>query len=142
MTREEAIRFLESRCNKEMCEECPMDTHFEFKDCVFGQFGDDELFKACRIMQGVAPNMLREAFKLPPETDPVHPAHYMLPGGLQVIDVEVAMFGREWVMHHCICTAVEYLLRHRQKNGDEDVKKALWWMEEWRKLKEDGEDER
>ena len=81
------------------------------------------------------------AADLPPETDPVHPNHYMLPGGMQVIDVEVAMFGKEWVMHHCICTAVEYLLRHRQKNGDEDVKKAKWWIEEWAKLKEGDEDD-
>lgn len=74
------------------------------------------------------------------ETDPVHPNHYKLPGGMQVIDVEVAMFGKEWVQHHCICTAVEYLLRHMQKNGTEDVKKAKWWIDEWCELEEQNDD--
>lgn len=71
------------------------------------------------------------------ETDPVHPSHYKLPNGMQVIDVEVAMFGKEWVQHHCICTAVEYLLRHMQKNGTEDVKKASWWVQHYLKLAEE-----
>ena len=141
MTREEAIKFLESRCDEECCDECLMSSAFGIKHCMFANFDDKELFEACQIMQGAAPNILRETAGLPPETDPVHPNQYMLPGGMQVIDVEVAMFGREWVMHHCICTAVEYLLRHRQKNGDEDVRKALWWLEEWKKLKEDDEDD-
>lgn len=75
------------------------------------------------------------------KNDPVHPSHYKLPGGMEVIDVEVAMFGKEWVQHHCICTAVEYLLRHRQKNGAEDVKKAKWWIDEWCELAEDSTNE-
>lgn len=68
--------------------------------------------------------------------DAVRPNHYKLPGGMEVIDVEIAMFGKEWVQHHCICTAVEYLLRHTQKNGAEDVKKAKWWIDKWCELEE------
>ena len=71
------------------------------------------------------------------ELDPVHPNHYKLPGGMQVIDVEMAMFGKQAVMDHCICTAVEYLLRHRRKNGVEDVKKAGWWVQHYLELAEE-----
>ena len=136
MTREEKILVCNNFCvNAGPCGNCAAkDVTQSGADCNFDDFSDSLLDKYI------------EAFTFKnndgiPETDPVHPNHYMLPGGMQVIDVEVAMFGREWVMHHCICTAVEYLLRHRQKNGDEDVKKAKWWIEEWAKLKEDDEDD-
>lgn len=69
-----------------------------------------------------------------------HPAHYQLPGGLEVIDVEVATQGRDAVMEHCICAALEYLLRHKHKGGDEDVRKAHWWLQRWIEL-EGGEND-
>lgn len=68
--------------------------------------------------------------------DAVHPVHYMLPEGLQVVDVEMAMFGKQAVMNHCLCTAAEYILRSAQKNGAEDVKKAKWWIDKWCELEE------
>ena len=55
------------------------------------------------------------------------PTHYALPGGMEVIDVEIATQGEEAVKEHCICAAIEYLLRRKKKNGDEDVRKAHWW---------------
>ena len=79
--------------------------------------------------------------RLPKEHDPVHPTHYMLPDGLQVIDVELAMFGKEAVKSHCLCTAIEYLLRCKQKNGDEDVQKAGWWVSKYLELVQEDEDE-
>lgn len=68
------------------------------------------------------------------DIDAVHPQHYKLPNGMQVIDIEVALFGKEAVMHHCFCTAAEYILRHMQKNGVEDIKKAHWWLEKYIEL--------
>lgn len=68
--------------------------------------------------------------------DPVHPNHYKLPGGMEVIDVELALFGKEMVESHCICTAAEYILRHKGKNGDEDIKKAHWWLSKYLVLTE------
>lgn len=70
--------------------------------------------------------------------DAIHPHHYKLPGGMQVVDVEVAMFGREAVMAHCLCTAAEYILRSQQKNGVEDIKKAHWWLCEYLELEAEG----
>lgn len=66
------------------------------------------------------------------------PKHYELPNGMEVIDVEVATQGREAVMEHCICTALEYLMRHKKKNGYEDVRKAQWWLSKYIELFEGG----
>ena len=72
---------------------------------------------------------LREACKPDEDSaDAVHPNHYKLPGGMQVIDVEVALFGKAAVKEHCLCTAAEYILRHKGKNGVEDIRKAHWWI--------------
>lgn len=70
----------------------------------------------------------------PTEPDNVHPNHYKLPNGMQVVDVEVAMFGKEAVQAHCLSTALEYILRHKQKSGVEDIRKAHWWLSEYLEL--------
>ena len=71
--------------------------------------------------------------------DAVHPNHYKLPNGMQVIDVEVAMLGKAAVQEHCLCTAVEYILRHKGKNGAEDIRKAHWWLSKWVELEDANE---
>ena len=72
--------------------------------------------------------------------DTVRPQHYKLPNGMEVVDVEMAMLGREALMEHCLCTAVEYILRHKQKNGSEDIHKAHWWLSKYLEL--EGQDGR
>ena len=72
--------------------------------------------------------------------DAVHPDHYKLPNGMQVIDVEVAMLGKAAVQEHCLCTAVEYILRHKGKNGAEDIRKAHWWLSTWVELEDANEE--
>ena len=66
--------------------------------------------------------------------DNVNPNHYKLPNDMQVVDVEVAMFGKEAVQAHALCTAVEYVLRHKGKNGAEDIRKAYWWLAKYIEL--------
>lgn len=74
------------------------------------------------------------------ENDAVHPNHYKLPNGMQVIDVEVALFGADAVKEHCLCTAAEYILRHKGKNGVEDIRKAHWWIEKFLELEDANEE--
>lgn len=69
------------------------------------------------------------------------PSHYSLPGDMEVIDVEIATQGVEAVKAHCICAAIEYLLRHKKKNGDEDVKKAHWWLSKYVEISTEKETE-
>ena len=63
-----------------------------------------------------------------------HPAHYELPGGIECFDVLLATQGLEAVKSFCICNAVKYLFRRNRKNGDEDVKKAAWYIAKYIEL--------
>lgn len=65
-----------------------------------------------------------------PSPDPVdHPAHYETGAPFECIDVLVETQGVEAVRHFCLCNAMKYLYRHRRKGGDEDVRKAIWYLE-------------
>lgn len=60
--------------------------------------------------------------------DPVnHPAHYET-GKFECIEVMEEVFGTEAVKDFCICNAFKYLWRHKHKNGLEDLKKAVWYL--------------
>lgn len=140
--RENAREELRGFCDRaETCGVCPLDDG-GFDNCDFDTMSDDQLV---RCLELIGESVILETSPLQVKhgamiedvcariakseaADPVHPKHYGLPGGLQVIDVEIATQGVEAVKEHCICTALEYLLRRKGKNGDEDVKKAAWWL--------------
>ena len=142
MEREEKEMLLLQCCKNRVCNDCPAFSILgEFEECDFEEMEEKVLDRYLEVFGVSPPNedktrMIAE--KLPePETDMpdnVHPQHYKLPGGMEVIDIEVAMFGREAVMHHCFCTAAEYILRHVQKNGVEDIRKAHWWLSKFIEL--------
>lgn len=64
-----------------------------------------------------------------------HPAHYNV-GKYESIDVMVATQGVEAVKDFCICNAFKYIYRHRFKNGVEDIKKAMWYLNKFVELEE------
>lgn len=139
MNREEKIAYLNNRCSTHCstCPICPISRRIEsdgmWMRCEFEKYSDESLNTLCDIMmgEGVCERGSQGV------TDAVHPQHYKLPGGMEVIDVEVALFGKEAVMQHCFCTAAEYILRHKGKNGSEDIRKAQWWINKYIEL-EDG----
>ena len=55
------------------------------------------------------------------------PAHYAKTS-IECIDAMVETQGDEAVKDFCICNAFKYLWRHNSKNGDEDVRKANWYL--------------
>ncbi len=60
--------------------------------------------------------------------DPVdRPQHYASTS-IECIDAMIETQGEEAVIDFCVCNAFKYLWRHRGKNGDEDVRKANWYM--------------
>ena len=69
------------------------------------------------------------------KTDNVnHPAHYTS-GGIECIDGMVAAFGREYVMHYCLCNAFKYIWRCEHKGKRvEDIQKAVWYLNKWQSL--------
>ena len=64
-----------------------------------------------------------------------HPPHYAT-GKFELIDVMVETQGAEAVKNFCICNAFKYIYRHKNKNGLEDIKKAIWFLEKFVELEE------
>ena len=67
-----------------------------------------------------------------------HPSRYET-GKYQCIDVMEETQGKEAVKDFCICNAFKYIYRHRKKNGLEDVKKAVWYLNKYIELSEEDE---
>lgn len=65
-----------------------------------------------------------------------HPSHYET-GKFECIDVMVETQGVEAVKDFCRCNAFKYLYRAKRKNGIEDYKKAIWYLNKLIEL-EDG----
>ena len=55
-----------------------------------------------------------------------HPKHYQSKTGLEAIDVIEAFTSGE---DFCIGNAIKYICRWKKKNGKEDIKKAIWYLE-------------
>ena len=66
--------------------------------------------------------------------DPVsHPAHYTH-GRFECIDVMLDNFGKEAVEHFCLLNAFKYVWRSHHKNGIQDIKKAMWYLDKYLEL--------
>lgn len=56
-----------------------------------------------------------------------HPKHYNQ-GNIECIAAMEEAFGVDAVAAFCKCNAFKYLWRSDQKNGIEDLEKALWYL--------------
>ena len=85
---------------------------------------------------------LRENFKIAYPNDVVnHPSHYTQ-GGIECIDAMKSAFGTDELAVYCKIAAFKYIWRCEHKNGLEDIKKAVWYLEKYLELfeeKNDGE---
>ena len=58
-----------------------------------------------------------------------HPSHYMAPGGMEAIDVISAFTADlQGLIAFDIGNAIKYICRFNKKNGTEDLKKAIWYL--------------
>ena len=64
-----------------------------------------------------------------------HPDHYNQ-GGIECIDAMIAAFGEEAVKNFCLVNAFKYVWRARDKNGMEDIDKAIWYLNKFKELNE------
>ena len=62
-----------------------------------------------------------------------HPDRYA-GGKFECIDVMLDVFGADAVKHFCILNAFKYLWRSEKKNGVEDIKKAVWYLNKYIEL--------
>jgi hypothetical protein len=62
------------------------------------------------------------------------PPHYTQ-GEIECIDAMKAAFGADELAIYCKIAAFKYVWRCEHKNGLEDVKKAVWYLEKYIDLK-------
>ena len=72
-----------------------------------------------------------------PHADPVnHPSHYNQ-GSIECIDaIEAATNGLDGFEGHCTGTSMKYIWRWKFKNGTEDIKKSIWYLQKLLKYEE------
>jgi hypothetical protein len=61
------------------------------------------------------------------------PEHYTH-GNFECIDVMLDNFGKEAVEHFCLLNAFKYVWRSDYKNGTQDIKKAMWYLDKYLEL--------
>lgn len=59
-----------------------------------------------------------------------HPEHYNSEY-YECIDVMLDVYGRDAIMKFCIVNAFKYIWRAEKKNGIEDVRKAIWYLNKY-----------
>ena len=64
-----------------------------------------------------------------------HPSHYET-GKFECIEVMQEIFGTAAVCDFCKSNAFKYIYRMDRKNGTEDVKKAIWYLNKYLELTE------
>ena len=62
-----------------------------------------------------------------------HPKHYET-GKFECIEVMREAIGTSAVKAFCVCNAFKYLYRSERKNGVEDIKKAIWYLNKYIEL--------
>lgn len=58
-----------------------------------------------------------------------NPQHYAGSTSLECIECMRVTFGEKAVYNFCLCNAFKYLWRYKNKNGEEDIKKARWYLD-------------
>ena len=57
-----------------------------------------------------------------------HPKHYEGSTSLECIECMEVIFGYKIVAYFCLCNAFKYMWRYKNKNGEEDLNKAGWYL--------------
>ena len=104
------------------------------KDCKTCKNYDTTECEDCVTVTGGVPTNYKSIWGHAPEHDPVNrPVHYTH-GQFECIDVMVDIFGKEVVQHFCLLNAFKYVWRTNYKNGIEDIKKAMRYLEMYLEL--------
>ena len=66
--------------------------------------------------------------------DPVNKPEHYTNTKVECIDAMIDVYGVEAVKSFCLCNAFKYHWRCRDKNGQEDLNKADWYMQKYKEL--------
>lgn len=83
---------------------------------------------------------IENGLKKPDGENVNHPQHYNH-GRFECIEVMVENFGKEAAEHFCLLNAFKYVWRTNYKNGVEDVKKAMFYLDYYLKLEGEKHDD-
>lgn len=123
MTIEEMRKRLIELCNeygdRDECEKCPV-KNLNFANCLFENYLPFQIETAYNHVFGG-----KEEIN--------HPDRYAS-GKFECIDVMLDVFGADAVKHFCILNAFKYLWRSEKKNGVEDIRKAVWYLNKYIEL--------
>lgn len=134
MTREEKRTAIEKFCDKIACFACPLYEIKEIRNQEENCYSESDNYPV---------NIDRNysvLFGEAEETNDIvnHPAHYTQ-GGIECIDAMEAAFGAAELAVYCKIAAFKYIWRCEHKNGTEDIKKAVWYLNKYIDLSEGGE---
>ena len=123
MTINEKREALNNFCDKQGgCHSCPLSN--EYEKCSFDGFST-LLTKDVERAYNLAYGDKKEEIN--------HPDRYA-GGKFECIDVMLDVFGGDAVKHFCILNAFKYIWRAEKKNGVEDIKKAVWYLNKFIEL--------
>lgn len=136
MTVEEMANKIANECHKH-----PMCKTDDWTCPLYGSIGtcyeDEELVEQnYNLMFPSGSQKAMEVDKLLHEMDAVNHPHHYTNGSIECIDAMVAAYGKDAVAEYCIINAFKYIWRSEHKNGLEDIKKAVWYLNKHIELKE------
>lgn len=67
-----------------------------------------------------------------------HPSHYTQ-GGIECIDAMESAYGTKNTAMYCHINAFKYIWRSEDKNGIEDLNKAIWYLNKEIELRTKGD---
>lgn len=153
MAKEELIRKMDELCNKQGdgCMGCPCEDSAVCTKTE-DELTDEDYENALKAFEDYEKSKVGES-----TTDtskvPLHATHKPVQGSeydvvsrpqhytstsIECIDAMRETQGDEAVKDFCVCNAFKYLWRHNSKNGDEDIRKASWYLNKAVEIMEGG----
>lgn len=145
MTIDDKRKAITDFCNEQIsCTMCPLQ-HATFCDeCTEDNAPErvvEEWYKA--IVDYTLEGDVPEAIEQPQDQPTVienhdnvnHPSHYET-GKIECIEAMVETQGVEAVKNFCLCNCFKYLWRHRGKEGETSIDKALWYLNKYVELRD------
>ena len=86
-------------------------------------------------MGSVCGDMSNIQLCVPPKEQVNHPNHYNQ-GQYECIAVMESIYGIEATMNFCLLCAFKYTWRTNDKDGIQDIDKAIWYLQKYKELQE------
>ena len=137
MTIDEKKKLLKGFCeNRDDCVSCPLKDELDIDCNNFFECSDDVIEKAYNLVFGVESEKITnfDTIVNPVQREEInHPDRYVC-GKFECIDVMLDVFGADAIKHFCMLNAFKYIWRSEKKNGVEDIKKAVWYLNKYIEL--------